>query len=160
MIDFDVQRCTRKCAATERELQPGETIYSVLVPQGAEVVRQDYSAQAWQGPPEKSLGWWKSEIPYPDQRKVTWAPNEVITQYFHDLTTREEMADSCYVLALLMIRRRLLRLEETERDEQRREVMVLFCPGNEQEYRVVVTEPSAERIVAIQEELAKLLFED
>ena len=35
MLDFEVQRCTRRCAATDRELKPGETFYSTLVVVGA-----------------------------------------------------------------------------------------------------------------------------
>ena len=53
MIDYEIQRCTRRCAATDRELKDGETCYSVLVAEGAAVVRRDYSAQAWQGPPDQ-----------------------------------------------------------------------------------------------------------
>ena len=63
-----------------------------------------------------------------------------------------------YVLALLLIRRRVVRLEETERDEQGREVSVLYCPRRETTYRVVVELPTDERTDEIQEELARLLF--
>ena len=63
MIDYEVQRCTRHCAATGRELQPGETFYSTLTAEGSQVVRHDYSVEAWQGPPEGVLGWWKSHMP-------------------------------------------------------------------------------------------------
>jgi len=56
MIDYEVQRCTRRCATTQRELQPGEIFYSTLVAEGAQVVRHDYSQEAWQGPPEGVLG--------------------------------------------------------------------------------------------------------
>ena len=52
MLDFDVQRFTRHCHATGRELTPGEPFYSVLVAQGAQVVRRDYAADAWPGLPE------------------------------------------------------------------------------------------------------------
>ena len=42
---------------------PGETYYSVLVAEGAELKRYDYAADAWQGPPAEAVGWWKSQIP-------------------------------------------------------------------------------------------------
>ncbi len=31
MIDYEIQRCTRHCAASGRELVEGETFYSVLL---------------------------------------------------------------------------------------------------------------------------------
>ena len=60
-MDFEVQRFTRRCAATDRELAPGELFYSVLLAEGAEVVRHDYAAEAWNGPTVRAApGWWKS----------------------------------------------------------------------------------------------------
>lgn len=160
MIDFDIQRCTRKCFATERELRPGETYYSVLLQQGADIVRRDYSEGAWPGPPEGSIGYWKSQMPGGGTKKLHWAPNDVMLHYFEQLAEVEEKLDVRYVLALLMIRRRVVRQEAIETDEQGREVAVLFCPKNEQEYRTTVVLPSAERVQEIQNELAKLLYAD
>jgi hypothetical protein len=65
-----------------------------------------------------------------------------------------------YILALLMTRRRILRLEETEEDANGDEFLVLFCPRNDAEYRVAVALPDAARAAEIQEELARLLLTD
>lgn len=156
MQDFEVQRCTRRCAASERDLEPGETFYSVLVAQEADVARLDYSVAAWQGAPENALGWWKSQMPSADARKLNWAPNDVMLHYFEQLEGQEEKADVRYVLTLLMIRRRILRLEDTEYDEQV-ECMVVYCPRKESEFRVAVVAPEEARIVEIQDELSQLL---
>jgi len=156
MQDFEVQRCTRRCAASERDLQAGETFYSVLVAQDADVTRLDYSVSAWEGAPENALGWWKSQMPCADARKLNWAPNDVMLHYFEQLEGQEEKADVRYVLTLLMIRRRILRLEDTEYDEQG-ECMVVYCPRKESEFRVTVVAPEEARIVQIQDELSQLL---
>lgn len=158
MLDFEIQRCTRKCFGTERDLRPGETFYSVLVQQGAEVVRRDYSEEAWTGPPEGALGSWKSQMPGANVKKPQWAPNDVMLHYFEQLAEVEDKQDVRYVLALLMVRRRVVRQESIEQDEQGREVVVLFSPKTEQEYRTRVVMPSAERVQEIQNELAQLLY--
>jgi hypothetical protein len=158
MFDFDIARFTRHCQATGRELAAGEAFYSVLVPDGAEVKRLDYSADAWPGPPEKAIGWWKSQVPPQHARKANLAPSEVMLQYFQELEGRPDKEDERYVLALLMIRRRVVRQERIEQDEQGREVAVLYCPRNEAEYRTPVIMPSAKRAAAIQEELGRLLY--
>ena len=113
-MDFDVQRCSRRCAVTGRELQPGEWFYSALIPSGASVVRQDYSIEAWQGPPAEALGWWKSQIPTAETKKTQWAPNDVMLELFDELAGQPDRSDLRYVLTLLLIRRRVFRLEETE----------------------------------------------
>ena len=157
MLDFEVQRCTRRCAKTERDLQPGETYFSVLLPQGANVVRLDYSADAWEGPPENALGFWKAQMPAADGAKVYWAPNDVMLEYFQRLEGIVDQADVRYVLALLMIRRRILKLETTEKDPAGQETLVVFCPRNETEYRVAVAMPDEARAHQIQTDLGQLL---
>ncbi|MCA9262668.1 MAG: hypothetical protein KDA60_02420 [Planctomycetales bacterium] len=158
MLDFEVQRCTRRCAATDRELKPGETFYSVLIPDGAQVVRKDFSADAWTGPPENAIGHWKSEIPDPAVKKLNWAPNDVMLHYFQQLEEQPDQYDLRYVLTLLMVRRRILRMEEIERTDEDHEFLVVFCPKNETEYKVLVVSPTEARAAEIQEELARLLF--
>jgi hypothetical protein len=72
--------------------------------------------------------------------------------------TQPEMQDMRYVLALLLIRRRVVRLEETEHDESGGEVSVLYCPRRETTYRVATAMPDEVRTAEIQEELSRLLF--
>ncbi len=159
-MDYDLKRCTRRCAATEREFTPGETFYSTLVSEGAELIRQDYCAEAWGGPPKGVVGWWKSRMPDAKSKKAKLAPNDVILQLFEQLAERPEKLDMRYVLSLLLVRRRVVRLEEDETDEQGHEVMVVYCPRRDTTYKVQVVTPDEQRSRAIQEELSKLLFAD
>ena len=156
-MDFEIQRCTRHCAATKRELAPGEEYYSVVISEGANVVRYDYSREAWTGPPPSAIGWWKSQIPGPETRRKHWAPNDVMLQFFDELEHQPDKQDMRYVLALLLVRRRVMRLEDTERSPQGDEVLVLHCPRRDATYRVPAVVPEESRIDQIQEELARLL---
>jgi len=158
MLDFEIQRCTRRCAESGEELKPGDTFYSVLLSEGDKVLRYDYSERSWAGPPEKSLGWWKSQMPSASANRMNWAPNDVMLHYFQELEGQEGKQEIRYVLALLMIRRRIVRLEDTETDEDGNELLVLFCPKTENENKVPVVAPSEEKISEIQDELAQLLF--
>lgn len=157
-MDFDVQGCTRHCAATGREFAPGEEFYSALMPQGAEVVRQDYSVDAWQGPPADAIGWWKSQMPTPQSNRAQWAPNDVMLHLFDELADDPQKQDMRYVLALLLVRRRVFRMEETEEGEAGGEEMVLYCPRRDATYHVPETPPREERVAEIQAELGGLLF--
>jgi len=157
-MDYEVRRFTRHCATTGRALAPGEEFYTVLVVEGAEVRRLDYAADAWQGPPEKALGWWKSRVPAADARRPKLAPNEVLLELFTGLEGVAEKADMRLVLTLLLVRRRVLRLEERETDPSGGEVLVLYCPRDEATYRVADVMPSEARVQEIQDELSRLLF--
>ena len=157
-MDYEIQRCTRSCTATGKELTPGEEFYSVLVAEGAELKRHDYSTDAWEGPPEGAIGWWKSQMPNPAARRVHWAPNDVMLHFFEQLESQPDKQDMRYVLALLLVRRRVMRQEEREHDDQGGEVLVLYCPRRETTYRVPAVVPDPSRIEELQEELARLLF--
>jgi hypothetical protein len=157
MIDYEIQRCTRRCAATDRELKDGEVCYSVLTTEGAAVVRRDYCEQAWPGPPEGAIGWWKSIVVDPHAGRLSWAPSDVMLSYFERLLADPSADDARYVLALLLVRRRVLRVEGHERDAAGRETLVLHCGRNDAEYRVAEVMPTPERAAAIQQQLAELL---
>ncbi len=158
MLDFEVERCTRHCAESGRALAAGEEIYSVLMSERGSVKRLDYAIEAWHGPPEKSLAWWKSKIPAADQTTPKLAPSDALLQFFVELQQSDDKADVRYVLALLLIRRRIFRLEDQIRDEQGRDVMVVYCGRNETSYEVTIVVPDDVRVAQIQDELAELLF--
>jgi hypothetical protein len=156
-MDYEVQHSSRRCSVTGREFAPGETYYSAIVAKGAEVIRFDYAADAWQGPPTDAIGWWKSQVPDRTATKKHWAPNDVMLQFWDELAAQPERQDMRYVLTLLLVRRRVFRLEEEKLDEQGREVLVVDCPRREATYEIPAVMPEAARIDQIQEELAALL---
>jgi hypothetical protein len=157
MQEYEIQRCSRRCAASGRELRDGEVCYSVLMAEGAQVVRYDYAAEAWPGPPPGAIGWWRTTVADPQAGRLTWAPHDVMLRYFERLLDDPAAEDARYVLALLLVRRRVLELERREQDAAGREVLVLHCPRNEAEYRVAEVLPSPQRAAAIQTQLAELL---
>jgi hypothetical protein len=157
MLDFDVKRCTRRCAKTEREFRSGETIYSVLVPEGSDVVRLDYAEEAWEGAPENAIGWWIGKMPSHDSKKVTWAPNDVMLHFFRELENNPDQIELRYVLCLLMIRRRILREEGSQRDEEGREILQVHCPQDDSQHQVLAQLPEPEKAVELQAALSQLL---
>lgn len=159
MIDFEVQRCTRHCAVTGRELKPGEVFYSVLIPDQQGWRRMDYSAEAWHGPPDDCIAWWRTQLPTGHPKK-RWAPSEVMLRWFEELDGRSDQADVRYVLALLMIRRRILRLEGSRRAEDKTEVLTLYCPLNDHTYEISAILPSEDRLKQIEEQITALLEGD
>jgi hypothetical protein len=158
MLDFEVPKLSRRCAATQRELKAGDKFFSVLVPEQAEMVRRDYAPEAWSGPPENALGWWTAEVPDPRANRLHWAPNDVLLHCFQQWHEDASKADFGYMLALLMIRRRVFKLETTETDPRGQQVLLVYCGRNENEYRVPVVTPDAARAAEIQAELAAMLF--
>ncbi len=127
------------------------------------MVRHDYSSEAWTGPPDGVLGWWKLQIPEPTAKKIKLAPNDVLLELFDQLAEGEEHLDMRYVLALLLVRRRVFRTEgpaalsEADETDASLERLIVFCPKRDATYEVVAVMPSDERIGEIQAQLGELL---
>jgi len=156
VIEFEIERCTRHCAVTGRELKPGEEYYTVLIDDDGQWRRLDYSAEAWQGPPDVCVAWWRARIPPPSGTRRHWAPDDVMLHCLEELEGDAERADFRYVLALLMMRRRILRLERTERMPDGSERATFYCPKRDVAYTVPVVPPDEARLQGLQEEIHRL----
>ncbi|QDS98137.1 hypothetical protein [Adhaeretor mobilis] len=158
--DFDVKGCTRTCSDSGVELKPGEVCYSVLKLEGLDTVRVDYSAAHWEQPSEEklaeTLGWWRFRMPTGDDEPKL-APNEVLLSLFVELAEKRSQESFRYVLGLLLVRRRVLRLEET-RENEGREVLVLTSSGRGEEYHLKVALPHPQEADALQEKIDELLY--
>ena len=155
-MDYEVQRSAQRCATSGREFAPGEKFYSALVVEGAELRRYDYAAEAWQAPPPGAIGWWQSQLPDAGGKRPHGVPNDVLLQCFDELAEQPERQDMRYVVALLLVRRRVFRLEEDDRASGG-EVLRLHCPRRDASYEVPVVIPDPARIDEIQQQVAKLL---
>jgi hypothetical protein len=160
LLDFDVCSRGRRCASTDHELEPGDVYFSVLEEQGAELVRRDYSAEAWEGGPEQCVGWWRSRVPTKDGSKPKLAPTEVMLNLFATLDGRPADEPFRYLLGLLLLRRRSLRRDDTKQTDEGREVLTLFCPRRDKQFELVVAEPDAAQTQQLQQRMIDLLYGD
>ena len=157
LLDFEIAHVGRQCSVTGRTFAPGETYFSTLRLERGSPERSDFAAETWQGPPEGMLAWWKSKTPGVDAGKPKLAPHDVLLNLFSELSDRPDEHEFRYVLGLLLIRRKLLKLEETRRDDGV-EVLVLDCPRRNQQFELPAPALDAEHINEIQKRLIDLLY--
>lgn len=112
--EYKVNRCSRRCWVEERPLRDGEWYYSVVIQQDEDFVRRDYSAQAWTEPPDGTIGWWKARMPEAGARKLVPAPDAVLVDLLRQMDESEQQGPLRYLLALTLLRRRVLRLQTTQ----------------------------------------------
>lgn len=147
---YEIPRTSGVCASSGRELTPGESYYAALVelPEGqAEakleaadskdkstealralgLCRIDVSLEAWAGGyrPDGLFGYWKSTVPLPNEKKKLFVDDAVLMNLLERLAeaTEPDRLAFRYVLALILMRKKLLRydgniLREAEVDGQ------------------------------------------
>lgn len=135
---------------------------SVLVDDGPELKRLDYAEAAWEGPPAGALGWWRSRIP--QSGKPTPAPPEVLLGLLDEWAGRSDQAAARYVLALLLLRRRIAKPAEGGfleglhgEDHDAPGPLRLVCPERDEPVEVAVVHPTEQQTIEIQARLTELL---
>ena len=138
MTDYQIQPNTRRCVATGRELPPGTKFYSVLLEQDGKLVRQDYSSEAWQGPPPGAFSFWAGRVPAGDQARQIRIDDDMLLECLQRLQGETEpgRVNFRYVVALLLMRRKRFKFEEA-RTEGGNEVLCLRCARTGQLHQVV-----------------------
>ncbi|MFN0131712.1 MAG: hypothetical protein ACKVW3_04140 [Phycisphaerales bacterium] len=120
---YEVGRAQGVCAASGKAIKVGDEFIAVLAERGEEYVRLDYSRVAWDKgtrpkPPITLIGFWRAKMLPPDDRKARLIDDEALMDLFEDLDQAEDERRLAfrYVLALLLIRKKLLKYEGTRRD--------------------------------------------
>ena len=167
--EYKVGRCSRQCYTEKRPLREGEWYYSVvLLSDNDDYQRRDYSGEAWEGPPEGSLGHWKCRMPTAGEKKLVLAPRAVLIDLLRQMESMPEQAKTRYLLALILLRRRFVRLADrpvtiedpTERPEDAPDVKVMHLQVVDDGSTIDVAECDIARSEAesLSESLSELLY--
>jgi hypothetical protein len=158
MTEYQIQPNTRRCAVTGEELRPGAKFYSVLLDQGGQFVRQDYSSEAWTGPPEGAFSFWAGRVPAAEAERRPRINDELLLDCFARLQGETEAGrvNFRYVIALLLMRRKRLKFDRVQLDGER-EVLHLRCARTGAAYEVVNPRLTEDEMVAVQDEVFRVL---
>jgi hypothetical protein len=161
MDDWIIERSGGVCAATGRELTDGEEHYAVLYEEGESFRREDYSVDAWKGPPEKAYCFFKTRVPVKEKKKRLLVDNDVLVNFFLRLAgeQRETRVHFRFVLALILMRKRILQYKETVHDDEE-EYWVMRLVKEDTMHRVVNPRLNDEQIERVSRELSVILHGD
>ncbi|HSQ55820.1 MAG TPA: hypothetical protein VLM40_08735 [Gemmata sp.] len=160
MTDYEIQGPARVCAATGRELKPGDRFHAVLAEQDGKLVRTDFAAEAWPGAPEGAIAHWTGKVPASDKPRRPVINDDVLLGCFERL---KEAADENgrnfrYVAALLLMRKKRFRFEDVSRDPASgHDVMILKDSKGGAVHEVIDPRLTDEQIGAVQTELFRVL---
>ena len=157
-MDYQIQPNSRKCATTGRELQPGERYYSALLEKDRQFVREDFSLEAWQGPPKGTYGFWTGRVAQLNQPQRPKFDDEALEECFHRLDGELEPAkvNFRYVVALLLIRRKRYKLDDSFQEDGIEKMRLKHARTGEA-HEVLHPQLSEEEILRVQNEVFQVL---
>lgn len=161
MTDYEIAPLTGLCTVSQRALQPGEEFCAVLFETAQGFERRDYSLEAWQGPPDGYFSYWKSRVPKMEEKKRLFVDPDVMINLFLRLTDSEQEVKQNFrfVLALILMRKRLLKYQRTIRDGQT-ETWEMHLVRDQSFHQVRNPRMSDEQIEAVSRELGAILHGD
>jgi hypothetical protein len=158
MEQWAVQRSSGVCAGTGKELKPGEEYYAVLIDNQTTFERLDYSIEYWQEHQPEVYSYWKTQIPLPNEKKKMFVDDGVLINFFERLVQEKEQikVNFRFVLALILMRKRLLKYEDSfRRDDQ--EIWKMRFVREKEIHEVVNPQLDDEQIEQVSQELSGIL---
>jgi hypothetical protein len=147
MVDWRISRRQGACGVCGRAFEDGEPHFSALLVEGEELARRDACRACWRtGAGEGALFWWRTR--HQEHKRRGLALNvEALEALFLSLEGRAEasLQELRYVLCLLLMRKRRLKIERVLRDGAG-EAMLVHRPRRKESLRVQVFDFQPERI--------------
>ncbi len=159
--EWQVESASGVCGKTGRALGEGEEFYTVLFEEGESFRRVDFSADSWDGPPEGCFCCFKSRTPVKEKKKKLLVDAEMLIGFFRRLEDETEpvRVQFRFVLALLLMRKRLLQYESS-RITDGQEVWEMLLTYDKSAHRVVDPHLTDDQIEDVSQQLSAILHSD
>ncbi len=158
--EWSIQHRAETCAVTGRPFAEGENFYTLLFRDGEGFRRQDLSEEAWAQRNDnlQPFSFWRSRFEPPPAAPPDPLPKENAEELFRRLVGAADRANAntCYVLAAMLERKRILKQIQTESRDQGR---VLIYEHAKTGDVFVVPDPQLhlDELEPVQNEVAALL---
>ncbi|MCF7972391.1 MAG: hypothetical protein K9N55_01105 [Phycisphaerae bacterium] len=113
MATWEIYKPSGECAATGTKIESGEEYYGALVDSDEGLVRKDFCTTYWDQEKPTVYCYWKTRLPYPNQKKKVFLDDEMLMAFFDRLENddQQERVNFRFVLALILMRKRRLKYE-------------------------------------------------
>ncbi len=144
--DFKISRPEGVCNKCDESLAPGEDIVALVKAGPEELLREDYHLACWVEPMEQQasanhdvLGVWRTKIPLKQEKKKLLIDDELLVNFFERLAGQAEPArvNLRYVLALILMRKRLVKYLGMTRQADGTEVWQMKLRGQDEPREVI-----------------------
>ena len=161
MNDWTINKPLGQCFGTGNKIEYGQEYYGALVQTEDGLQRRDFSADYWESQKPETYCYWKTRLPQPGQKKQLFVDDQMLMAFFERLEkeTEQEKINFRFVLALILMRKRILKYDDT-RTEDGREIWRLRIAGEKQIVEVVNPHLNEEQIEQLSSQIGEILQTD
>ncbi len=158
MSEWDVRKPLGTCAGTGTAIEPGTEYFAALVETEQGFVRQDFSCEYWRQNRPAVYCFWKSKMPRADEKKKLFVDDDMLMTFFERLENETEQEKLCFrfVLALVLMRKRLLKYENGCRQDGR-DIWTLKITGQDRTVDVANPNLNEEQIEQLTSQIGQIL---
>ena len=165
-MEWNIQKFGSECGNCRQKFAEGDSLISAIFDRGEQFERKDYCPACWQKvEPEKAhFSFWKTHVPTKEEERKLLVDDNVLLDFFMRLANEqgdqpEHKAKFRYILALVLMRKKVLRFLDISREDGR-EYIVLRYPREKLEFKVLDPGLTEEEADTVKEDLAQILNVD
>ena len=161
MSEWEINKPLGQCYGTEREIEYGEEYFAALVETEEGLQRRDFCADYWESQKPDVFCYWKTRLPEPGQKKQLFVDDQMLMAFFERLEkeTEQEKVNFRFVLALILMRKRILKYDETKNAGDQ-EIWCLRVVGEKQIVEVINPHLDEEQIEQLSSQIGEILQTD
>ena len=161
MSEWEINKPLGQCHGTGREIEYGEEYFGALVKTEEGLQRRDFCADYWEREKPDVFCYWRTKLPQPGQKKRLFVDDQMLMAFFERLEkeTEQEKINFRFVLALILMRKRILKYDDTRIDDGQ-EIWRLRIVGDKQIAEVVNPHLDEEQIEQLSSQIGEILQTD
>ncbi len=164
--DYKIPKTDARCLSCESHLAPGDKLVAALRERDGEFIREDYCPVCWdthnRSEGANVFGVWHTHVPMPNEKKKLLVDDEVLINFFRRLGDTEEPAkiNFRFVLALVLMRKKLLIYDRTDTDQADIDVWTMHFRKSDEKHKVIDPKMDEEKIAEVSRGLSEIMQGD
>jgi hypothetical protein len=161
MDEWEINKPLGQCYGTGKKIEHGEEYFAALIEAEEGLQRRDFCADYWESQKPDVFCYWKSRLPQPGQKKQIFVDDQMLMAFFERLEreTEQEKVNFRFVLALILMRKRLLKYDETT-IENDKEIWRLRVVGEKNIVEAINPHLDEEQIEQLSSQIGEILQTD
>ncbi|MDZ8119652.1 hypothetical protein [Pontiella agarivorans] len=156
--NWRVQKCAKSCAVCEHEFEDKERLYSKLIFEDGQYVRQDLCKKCWDKK-DPGLSSWKTTFIVPPPPEEEAVKKENAESLLRRLMAKEKEEDyaAIFILTVMLERKKILVERDVRKSEDGQRLRIYEHKKTNESFMVLDPELKLDELESVQEQVVALL---